>query len=294
LELAKLFAHDGYGLVLVARDRVVLERVGEGLIRAYGIPLKIIGKDLSHPGAAEEILDEVGQASIHIDILVNNAGVGTYNVFAGTDLKAELAMMQLNMVSLTHLTKLFLKGMLVREKGKILNVASTAAFQPGPLMAVYYATKAYVLSFTEALATELNGTGITASALCPGPTHSGFQRRAGMEDSRLFDWGVMDAGTVAAIGYRGLMKKKTVIIPGLMNRLMAFSVRFVPRSLLPRLVRVIQGRRSTQSPVVLASDGDFVSSSARAQALSDESPACAARRSAGSPRSRRTSFTGSA
>ncbi|NIM29252.1 MAG: SDR family NAD(P)-dependent oxidoreductase [Gammaproteobacteria bacterium] len=247
LELAKLFARSGHGLILVARERATLEHVGRELSRAHDIPVRVITKDLSHQGAADEIFDEISRASIHVDVLVNNAGFGIYSDFAESDLKTDLAMMQLNMVSLTHLTKLFLKKMLTRDEGKILNVASTAAFQPGPLMAVYYATKAYVLSFSEALAHELNDSGIAVSVLCPGPTASRFQQRAGMQGSRVFEWGVMDPGTVAAIGYRGLMKRTTVIVPGLVNRLLALSVRLAPRGLVPRLVRLILEKPAGES-----------------------------------------------
>jgi len=148
-----------------------------------------------------------------------------------------------NMAALTHLTKLFLPDMLKKGWGKILNVSSTAAFQPGPLMAVYYATKAYVLSFSEALAQELRGTGVTVTVLCPGATASGFQKRANMEDSRLFSGNkVANAATVAHIGYRGLMTNKTVVIPGLYNKVLVESVRFVPRKLAARVARSMQER----------------------------------------------------
>jgi short-subunit dehydrogenase len=247
LELAKLFARNGYGLILVGRERTTLERVGRELSRTHGVPHRAIAKDLIRSGAAEEIFDEIIRASIHVDVMVNSAGVGTYSCFAESDLEAELAMMQLNMVSLTHLTKLCLNEMLARGEGKILNVASTAAFQPGPLMAVYFATKAYVLSFSEALANELNGSGITVSVLCPGPTHSRFQQRAGMQGSRLFHRGVMDAATVAAIGYRGLMRGTTIIVPGFVNRLLTFAVRIAPRRLVAGLVRILLEQPPTKS-----------------------------------------------
>jgi uncharacterized protein len=153
-----------------------------------------------------------------------------------------LKMMQVNMVALTHLTGLFLPGMIQRQMGKILNVASTAAFQPGPLMAVYYASKAFVLSFSEALANELQHTGVTVTALCPGATASGFQKRANMEESKLFRGRIMDAQTVAKAGYRGLMANKTVVIPGLRHRMLAFSVRLTPRKVVTSFVRNLQER----------------------------------------------------
>jgi short-subunit dehydrogenase len=150
------------------------------------------------------------------------------------------------MVALTHLTKLFLKDAIARHDGKILNVASTAAFQPGPLMAVYYATKAYVLSFSEALANELRATGVTVTVLCPGPTTSGFQATARMEQSKLVSGQrMMDAKTVAEVGYRGLMSGQTVVIPGLKNQLLAFSVRLFPRALLAEVVRNIQASKES-------------------------------------------------
>jgi short-subunit dehydrogenase len=247
-ELAKLFARDGCGLVLVARDRAALEGVAAELTGAHGGPVKFIARDLSLPGTAVEIFDEIERASLHIDVLVNNAGFGVYGAFTETDVKAELDLLQVNIAALTQLTKLFLKQIRTEDEGRILNVASTAAFQPGPLMAVYYASKAYVLSFSEALANELRGSGVTVSALCPGPTRTGFRRRARMGVSRLFKRGVMDAATVAAVGYRGLMRGKTVIIPGLRNKLLAFSVRLAPRRLVPPIVRMLQARRA--KPVV--------------------------------------------
>ena len=247
-ELATLFARDGHGLVLIARDQASLARIGGELTREYGVAVEVIAQDLSRPNAAIEIYRELKRLSIEIDVLVNNAGFGTYGVFADADPGIELQMLQLNIVSLTQLTRLFLKEMLAKRDGKILNVASTAAFQPGPLMAVYYASKAYVLSLSEALANELRGSGVTVSTLCPGPTQTGFKRRAHMEDSRLFASGAMDAARVAAIGYRGLMRGKTVIIPGLKNRLLAFVVRFAPRRLVTSAVRMLQDKESTPLP----------------------------------------------
>jgi uncharacterized protein len=245
-EFTKLFARQGYALVMVARDHQALQRVAEELTRDYNISVRLIRKDLSLPGSATDIFDELHRQSIHVDVLINNAGFGTYGPFGETDLQTEVAMMQLNIVALTELTKLFLLEMLAKGEGKILNVASTAAFQPVPLMAVYYATKAYVLSFSEALARELNGSGVTVSVLCPGPTRTEFQRRVGIKGTKLFDALSMDAATVAKVGYQGLMKGRTVVIPGLMNRLIASGIRFVPRSLVTGVLRKVQkGRAKT-------------------------------------------------
>ncbi len=237
-ELAKLFARDGYNLVLVARSEKKLIQIAKEFTDKSDIKIKIITKDLSIPTTPEEIFTNLQQSGIKVDMLVNNAGFGTYGFFHETDLNAELEMLQVNMVSLTHLTKLFLKDMVKQGYGKILNVSSGAAFLPGPLMAVYYATKAYVLSFSEAISNELEGTGVTVTVLCPGATASGFQQRAAMEESKLISGQkIMDAETVAKIGYDGLMSNKTVVIPGLKNKLLAEAIRFIPRKTLLKISR---------------------------------------------------------
>ena len=243
-ELARLFAADGHGLVLVARRRDRLERLAAELREGHGVEARVLAADLARPDAPRELFEELEGAGVAVDALVNNAGFGSYGLFAGTDLRSELGLLQVNVVALTHLTKLFLPGMLARRRGYVMNVASTAAFQPGPLMAVYYASKAYVLSFSEALANECAGTGVVVSALCPGPTETGFVAAAGMGDSRLFDRAVMDARTVAAEGYRGLLAGKAVVIPGLRNNLLARSIGLFPRGLVTRVVRGIQERRN--------------------------------------------------
>lgn len=242
-EFAKLFAQNKYNLVLVARSEQKLKQIADELKQKYGIAVKLIPKDLSTLNSPTEIFTELQKAGVKVDILINNAGFATYGFFSEIDIDAELQMMQLNMVTLTLLTKLFVKEMIKHKEGKILNVASTAAFQPGPLMAVYYATKAYVLSFSEAIANELEGSGVTVTALCPGPTESGFQSRANMESSKLVSGRqIMDAATVARIGYDGLMKGKTIVIPGLKNQLMTLSIRFTPRNLVTKIVRSMQER----------------------------------------------------
>ncbi len=234
LELARIFAREGYGLVLVARSR---DRLGEIAAELKPTPVQAIVKDLTLDGAAEEVHREVPK----VDVLVNNAGYGVYGPFVQTPLADELGMLQLNMTALVVLTKLYLPGMVAAKSGKILNVASTAAFQPGPLMALYYATKAFVLSFSEAIASELEGTGVTVTALCPGPTATGFQARTKLENSRLIKrMKVMDARTVAEAGYRGLMAGRPLVIPGLMNKLLAQSVRFSPRRLVTKIARKMQ------------------------------------------------------
>lgn len=242
LEMTKYFARDGYNLVLVARSEQSMKELAHNLNREYNISVTVIAKDLSQPSAPEELFAEVQAAGIHIDVLVNNAGYGNFGLFHETDLQKELDMLQLNIVALTHLTKLFVRGMVGKRKGRVLNVASTAAFQPGPLMAVYYASKAYVLSFSEALANELKEFGVNVTALCPGPTISGFQKTADMEKSKLVKnkSAMMDSDTVARIGYAALMQGKPVVIPGAMNRAMAMSPRFVPRGTVTKIVRRIQ------------------------------------------------------
>lgn len=236
-ELALLFARKGHSLVLVARNQETLRKLAEKLEQEYGIRAVVISKDLSLSSTPEEVFRELSEKSIPVHTLVNNAGFGTRGMFAGADVDSQLKMIQVNMTALTHLTRLFLNRMLSSRNGRILNVASTAAFQPGPLMAVYYATKAYVLSFSEALASELRGSGVTVTALCPGPTRTEFERRAGMEGSRLFRSGVMNSKTVAEAGYRGLMKGKAVVISGLRNRLLAMTIKLVPRKWVKGAVR---------------------------------------------------------
>ena len=183
---------------------------------------------------------------VEVEILINNAVFASYGPFAESDPAHELAMIQVNVAALTHLTRRLLPGMLIRRRGRIMNLASTAAFQPGPLMAVYYATKAYVLSFSEAIADELRGTGVTVTALCPGPTATGFQAQAAMEASKLVRGGLMDARRVAAVGYAGMLAGKTVVIPGALNWLGAEAVRFLPRRAATRFVRRIQERAEGQ------------------------------------------------
>jgi short-subunit dehydrogenase len=191
-----------------------------------------------------EIHDWVLGNNFTIDILVNNAGFGIYGAFAEADPSIIQQLMQVNMASVTSLIRLFLDDMLRRKSGRILNVASTAAFQPGPMMAIYYASKAYVLFLSEALSNELRGTGVTVTALCPGPTRTQFQKRAGIERSNLLRFGMMDARKVAELGYSGMVQGKTIVIPGLLNRMLAQAVRFIPRPAAAALVRRVQEGRN--------------------------------------------------
>lgn len=234
LELARIFAREGFMLILVARNR---ERLDEIAIELKPTPVQTIARDLTLVSAVEQVYREVPK----VDVLVNNAGYGVYGPFVKNDLAEELGMLQLNMTALVVLTKLYLPAMVAAGNGRILNVASTAAFLPGPLMALYYATKAFVLSFSQAIGNELQGTGVTVTALCPGPTATGFQARTKLEKTRLMKrMKMMDAHTVAEAGYRGLMAAKPVVIPGLTNKLVANSVRFSPRSMVTAIARKLQ------------------------------------------------------
>lgn len=238
-ELSRLLARDGHDLAIVARNEEKLQRVAEQLSGAHGVDVTWVALDLSDPGAASGLHARLSGRPV--DVLVNNAGFGTFGPFAETDVDASLRMIRLNIEALTHLTRLTLPNMLERDSGRILNVASTAAFQPGPLMAVYYATKAYVLHFSEALVEELRETGITVTVLAPGPTATEFAKRAKMEDSGLMRrLGVMDAGTVAEAGYRGMLRGRRIVIPGIMNKLGPLGLRLAPRSIVPSMVRRLQ------------------------------------------------------
>jgi short-subunit dehydrogenase len=242
-ELAKLFAKDHHDLVLVARNGPKLAQVADDLQRQFGITVRIFALDLTEPAAPQSLFAKLQSGGIDIGILVNNAGYGRFGEFAEVPLEESLGQIQLNITALTELTKLFLGPMRERRSGKIMNVASTAGFQPGPLMAVYYATKAYVISFSEALANELDGKGVTVTCLCPGATETGFAGRAGNDESRLFKkLRPMDAKTVARAGYRGLRKGKTLVIPGLRNWLVAESVRLSPRKMVTAISRWVSER----------------------------------------------------
>ena len=237
-ELAKLFAKDKHNLVLVARSESKLAQFADDLRRQFGVAVTPVALDLTNANAPQLLFERLQSARIGIDVLVNNAGYGTMGEFAGVPWEESLGQIQLNITALTHLTKLFLPSMIEKHSGKILNVASTAGFQPGPLMAVYYASKAYVILFSEALANELRGSGVTVTCLCPGPTDTGFAARAGNAHSRLFQWfRPMSAQAVARVGYRALMKGKTLVIAGFTNRLLAESVRISPRKMVVRISR---------------------------------------------------------
>lgn len=240
-ELALVHARAGGNLVLVARSEERLSTLQEEVGREYGVEATTFVKDLTRPESAEEIYRHLIEQGTEVDILINNAGFGGFGFFHETDWDKEAQMIDLNVRSLTHLTKLFLPAMIVRGGGRVLNIASTAAFVPGPLMAVYYATKHYVLSFSEAIANEVAGTGVTVTALCPGPTASGFQAGADIEESKLVKGKKLPgAKEVAEYGYKAMTKGKRVAVHGLGNRLQLFSIRFTPRRLAAAIVRRLQ------------------------------------------------------
>jgi uncharacterized protein len=243
LEFASLFAKDGYHLVLNARNETKLKEIAEQLKADYDATVTIAAKDLSLPDSAEELTSELLAAGIEVDVLINNAGFAAYGSFDETSWKEEKDMIQVNIMALTALTKHLLPGMIKRNSGKILNVASTAAFQPGPLMAVYYATKAYVLSFSEAINYELRNTNVSVTALCPGATATNFEKRASLESSRLFQSGAMDAQEVALNGYNALMREKSLTIPGFKNKALANLVRFLPRKSILKIVHYVQEKK---------------------------------------------------
>lgn len=243
LELAKLFARDGYNLVLVARGEDKLRRIADTFRQKAGVDVTVIARDLADPSSPGEIFNEVEAAGISVDALVNSAGYSIFGDFVQLDLQRQIDLIEVNVMALTRLTRLFLPGMVERGQGKILNLGSTASFQPGPYMAVYYASKSYVLLFSEAIAYELRDTGVTVTCLCPGPTRSGFQDRAGMHESRLMKGSFMDPRRVAREGYDGLLKGRGVVVPGVINWLGVEAVRFGPRRLIAALSGWATGSR---------------------------------------------------
>jgi short-subunit dehydrogenase len=246
LELAKVLARNGFDVVLVARKRDSLEAAAGQLEGKFGIRAHVFAADLKLPDTPQAIYDFLRNENIDVDILVNNAGFGLGGEFADTSLQRELDMIQVNIVALTALTKLFIPAMIKRRSGRVLNLASTAAFQAGPLMAVYYATKAYVLSFSEALAEELRNTGVSITALCPGPTRTDFADTAELttSNSGLFNaFGTADAADVAKYGYDAMMSGKRLAIPGFKNKIIAQAQRIAPRSLSAKLTRIAQETR---------------------------------------------------
>jgi len=236
-ELAKLLAEDSKNLIIVARDKNRLEQVKTEIENEYGTSVKVLPKDLSGPKAPLEIFSELEKEDIDVDVLVNNAGFAVYGLFSETDLQEEFEMVQLHISSLTYLTKLFLKKMLENKSGRILNVSSILAFLAVPLLSVYSASKSYTLHFSEALANELQGTGVSVTCLCPPPTETLFHNRGNMEKSKTAKGKMMDAATVAEAGYIALKKGKVIATPGLKGKLLAISVRIAPKNMLTKMMR---------------------------------------------------------
>jgi len=243
-ELSKVFAEHGYPLLLVARSADKLKAFADELTASHNVFALPVALDLAATESPARLVEAAQQTGRSVNVLVNNAGYGTYGAFADTDLATTLQLLQVNIVALTHITRLFLPDMVRRNRGRVLNVASTAAFQPGPLMAVYYASKAYVLHFSEAIAEELQNSNVTVTALCPGPTATGFESRAGMQQSKLFQSGrVMSARDVAEAGYHGLMRGKRCVVPGFWNKVLIQAVRISPRRLVVKIAKRMQERQ---------------------------------------------------
>lgn len=247
LELARLCAKGGHDLILVARRREKLDEIAKYLTGMYNVRAEIIVADLTDPDAPRAVYDAVEQLGLGVDVLINNAGFGQWGLFGRAELPRQLDMIQVNITALTVLTRLFLPRMVTQRKGRIMNVASVAGFMPGPLIAVYYASKAFVLSFSEAIGNELRGTGITVTALCPGPVRTGFAEEAGYATSNLFATpGVMEPAPVALAGYRGMMRGRAVVVPGWKNKVLLFAVRLGPRWLVRLISRKLQETRGPE------------------------------------------------
>ena len=238
-ELAKTFAADGSRLILLARKRQALQQLADELRQSHKTQSEVLTADLAQPGAPVRIFEHLQANGTKVDVLVNNAGFGAHGDFFRLPLERQLEMIQVNVTSLTHLTRLMLPGMLERHRGGVLNVASTASFQPGPLMALYYATKAFVLSLSEAIAEEIRGSGVNITVLCPGPTATNFNEVAGARFSRGFMRRAMSAEEVARIGHRSFRTRSVVAIAGFRNQLLAFSTRLAPRAVVRRVVKEI-------------------------------------------------------
>lgn len=241
LALARLFAADDSNLVLVARREERLKALADELKSEFGVDVFILSKDLSEKNAPREIFEEIQKEGIQIDVVVNSAGFGSRGGFAELGEEAQMDMLQVNIAALTHLTRLFLPGIIERGRGGILNVGSLAGFQPGPNLAVYYATKAYVLSFTEALSEEIRNPNIKITCLAPGPVRTEFGSKSELDDSLLFKMSLMDVEPVVKAGYKGFRKGKVIVIPGIKQKLIPFLLRFTPRFLARKIAKTLNG-----------------------------------------------------
>ncbi len=242
VDLAACFAKDGYDLIITARTESALRDVAERITKTHGVKVTPIACDLGAPGGGARLAADIAQRGLTVDVLVNNAGFGATGAFVDVPPDQHLGVIDLNVRALVELTRIYWPDMLKKKRGGVLNVASTAAFQPGPLMSIYYASKAFVLSFTEALWEEARGTGVHVSALCPGPTVSSFHGRAGTDKTRLFGFAKpMPSMPVAQMGYNAFCNNKRVVVAGAMNKALVGLTRVSPRGLLLRTVRHLQG-----------------------------------------------------
>ena len=241
LSFVNIFARDGYDLVLVARNAERLEEIKKQIEKEYNVKATVVAKDLCKPEGAQEVYDATRNSGIKVDVLVNNAGFGDFGEFHKSDINKQIRMVDLNCTALMHLCHLYIPDMIKNGGGNILNVDSIAAFQPGPLMSVYYATKAFVLSFSQALHRELKGTGVKVTALCPGPIRTNFDAAADLGESGLFkNLKVWDPDVVAQFGYKNMKRGKAVCVCGFMNKIIVFANRFAPRALVREMVYHLQ------------------------------------------------------
>jgi short-subunit dehydrogenase len=241
LQLAKVFAEHGHPVVLLARSTEKLEQLAQELRSRSNVRADVIATDLRQPSAPAHIAEELRRRNLTVDILVNNAGFGLRGPYAELDLQQQLDMIQVNITAMAHLTRLLLPGMIQRNAGGVMNVASTAAFQAGPHMAIYYATKAFVLSFTEALHEEVAGTNLRVTCLCPGPTHTGFAATARMEGVKLFKSGAQSAELVARVGYAAIQRNRAIAISGFKNQIGAFATRLTSRAVARKFAMTLNG-----------------------------------------------------
>lgn len=250
-ELALLLANDAYNLILIDIDAIKLEEARKHIQQTYNLEARVLVKDLSQPNIAQSIF--LALNNTRIDVLVNNAGFGLFGTFSNTDWERESEMLHLHILTTTHLTKLILPAMVKRGSGKILNLSSLAAFQPGPLMSIYYASKAYMLSFSEAIANELKGTGVTVTVLCPGQTKTAFQKVVsnGTCENKI-GFNMACPKEVAAYGYKAMQNGKIVAIPGILNKFLATVHRFVTRKRATSIMRTIQEKNRTDPDFVVA------------------------------------------
>lgn len=240
-DIARVMAREQYNLILVSRNHSRLERVRDELTRSYNVKIGIIARDLSERDAALKVYEQVKMHRVPVDVLVNNAGIGDFGMFSREDPVRISRMVNLNILALTELTRLFLPEMIERREGKILNVSSLAAFLPGPYMAVYYASKSYVKSFSEAINSELKGTGVMVTAVCPGLTKTGFQQEVGSENSAASRLSMMaTSASVAEAAYKALIEGKEVVVPGIINSSIARASRIIPTRFKSHVIRKMQ------------------------------------------------------